>query len=107
MLLRSMAAGCSSHLPRRCAVCSLVRLPASLERFVCSEGSSVPAFVSLCQSLVASGEEGVSVFLELLAALTDFEAWASMARDEAKRKYVKQIIAAYAQMAAQQQQSSK
>ena len=82
-------------------------LSASLEQYLSSEGSSVAAFVSLCQSLVGRGEEGVSVFLELLATLTDFEAWASMARDEAKRKYVKQILAAYAQMASQQQQSGK
>ena len=72
----------------------------SLERFLSSEGSSVSSFVSLCESLVAADDAGMATFLSLLTTLTDFQAWVSMARDEAKRNYVKRIIAHYATMQA-------
>lgn len=72
-----------------------------------SQGSSVASFVSLCGGLVQAGDDNMALFLSLLSTLTDFEAWVSLARDEAKRKYVRQIIAAYAAMAEQQQPASK
>ena len=68
----------------------------SLERYLASQGSTVASFVLLCESLVAGGDDGLAVFLSLLATVTDFQAWTAMARDEAKRRYVKQIIAGYA-----------
>ena len=97
---------CASHptaasLRVRVAVLAVI---ASLEQYLSSEGSSVSSFVSLCESLVDAGDEGMALFLSLLATMTDFEAWVSMARDEAKRRYVRQVIAGYAAMAAQQQQ---
>ena len=84
-------------------VCGWLWLSASLEQYLVSQGSSVASFVSLCDSMVDGGDEAIAVFLSLLSVLTDFEAWISMARDEAKRRYVKQIVAGYAAMAAQQQ----
>lgn len=83
--------------------CLLFAVAASLEQYLASQGSSVASFVSLCDSLVRAGDDGMALFLSLLTTLTDFEAWVSMARDEDKRKYVKQIIAGYAAMATQQQ----
>ena len=100
---------CVSAMHSLCVLCCVVLccvvlcwlvVPASLERYLLCEGSSVASFVALCDTLVAAGDDGMGVFLSLLTTLTDFEAWVSMARDEAKRIYVKRIIATYAAMAA-------
>ena len=63
-------------------------------------GCSVSQFMRLCQSLSGHnvGGEAVQLLLELLHQLTSFTTFVELARDEGKRKYIKQILLGYAAM---------
>jgi hypothetical protein len=69
-----------------------------LTDFIQSQGCSVQDFFSLCRaaSETERGDALLLPFIDFLERLTDFEAFMDMSRDEAKRKYVQQILTAYA-----------
>ena len=74
-----------------------------LESFIVEQGSSVPKFMKLCQALERhkEGSDAVQLLLELLSQLTSFTTFVELARDEGKRKYIKQILVGYAAMVPQ------